>query len=225
MAEQLFVHRGGVFRARHREHLHLGELVHAVEALALAAVRPGFGAEAVRDAGELARQIAFGEQRVEEEAAERDLRGAHQTEIGVGDRVDLRLVAARVVAEAVDDLGLREVGRRVQLEAVGAQHLDREPLERQLEQHGFVLQVVELGARHLGAGLEVDEVVFLGELEMIERLEREVRRFAVAADLARVVLAAFGHVGVHEVRDARHRAAQREFGRRQLAPRARRRRP
>ena len=143
--------------------------------------------------------------RVLEETAERDLRGADETEIGVGDRVDLRLFAARVEAEAVDDLGLREIGRRVELEAVGAQHLDGEALEREVEQHGFVLQVVELGARHLGAGLEVDEVVALAELEMVERLEVEARRFAGAAQLARVVLAAVGHVGVDEVRDARRR--------------------
>ena len=56
-AQQLRVHRLGVLRAREREHLDLRELVHAVEALALAAGRARLGAVAVRDAGEPDRQL------------------------------------------------------------------------------------------------------------------------------------------------------------------------
>ncbi len=103
------------------------------------------------------------------EAAERDLRGADQAQVLVRERVDLRLRAARVVAEAVHDRGPREVGRDVGREALLEHHVEREALERELEQHRLVLQVVELLAGHLGAAVEVEQVELRAELHVIER--------------------------------------------------------
>ena len=85
------MHRVRVLGTREGEELDLRELVHAVEALALAAVRAGLGAEAVREAGVLHRQRLLVEDLVREEPAERDLGRADQAQVGVRDRVDLRL--------------------------------------------------------------------------------------------------------------------------------------
>ena len=79
---------------------------------------------------------------------------------------------------------------------------DRELLEGQVEQHGVVLEEVEAGAGDLAAGLEVDQVEGLAELDVV--LDREVERAGRAdlAELAAIVLgAADGRVGMGQVGD------------------------
>ena len=76
---------------REREHLDLGELVDAVEPPAGPARRAGLGAEAVREADVLDRQLGLVEDLVGVHPAEGDLGGADQAEVGVLDRVDLGL--------------------------------------------------------------------------------------------------------------------------------------
>ena len=73
------------------EHLDLGELVDAVQPLARPARRAGLGAEAVREADVLQGQVGLVEDLVGVHPAQRDLGGADQAEVGVLDRVDLRL--------------------------------------------------------------------------------------------------------------------------------------
>ena len=65
---------------------------------------------------------------------------------------------------------------------------DRELLEGQVQQHGVVLEEVEAGAGDLAAGLEVDQVEGLAQLDVV--LDREIERAGGAdlAELAAVVL-------------------------------------
>src|SRR5262249_36342836 len=183
-AEQLDVHRLGLLRARDRKELDLRELVHAVEAAALLARGAGLGAEAVRDARHAHGQRRDVEHLVVVEAAESDLRGADQVEVGAGERVDLRLVAARRDGEAVDDLPPRDVGRQVGHVAGADRALEREALERQIEQHGLAAQEVPLLAGDARAALEVEEVEPLADREVVARREVEAPRLAYAAQLA-----------------------------------------
>jgi hypothetical protein len=109
------VHRFGIFGARQREHFHLGELVDAKQPLALAACCTGFGAEAVRDAGEPDRKLVLLDDGPRMDAPERDLGGADQAQILPRERVDLGFLAARIEADAFENGRPRQVGgaRRV----------------------------------------------------------------------------------------------------------------
>ena len=165
--EHLVVHRPRVLGPRECKHLDLGELVDAVQALALASVSTRLGAEAVRQTRELDRKIVLVHDRVGVHPAEGDLGRPDQAQVVVRDRVDLRLFATRVVADAGDDLGPRDVGRSVQCEALALHRVESEALQGMLEQHGLVLEEVPLLARDLPAALEVDEIELRGDLEVI----------------------------------------------------------
>ena len=67
------------------EHLDLGELMDAVQAAGVAAGSAGLGAEAVRQADVLHRQLQLVEDLVAVHAAERDLGRGDQAQVGVGD--------------------------------------------------------------------------------------------------------------------------------------------
>src|SRR5262245_14996100 len=210
--EQLGVHRLRVLGASEREELDLRELVHAVEPPALAARRARLGAEAVRDPGHAHGELRLLEDPIRVVAAERDLRGPDQVEVGPGERVDLRLRAARAEGEAVDDGAARHVGGRVGGEARPRRHVEREALEREVEGDGLVHQEIELLARHARAGLEVEEAELLAEREVVEGREVEARRLAHAPELAEGVLAALGRLGVDQVRDGEEARLERGLG-------------
>src|SRR5215472_4344523 len=72
---QVLVHGLGVLWPREGEHLHLRELMDPVKTFALAPVRSGLGAEAVREPRELQGELLLVENRVRVETPERDLRG------------------------------------------------------------------------------------------------------------------------------------------------------
>ncbi len=83
-----------------------------------------------------------------------------------------------------------------------------ELLEGQVQQHGVVLEEVEPVPRDLAAGLEVDQVERLADLDVILGREVERARRADLAELAAVVLGrADGGVGVGQVGDAAEAAA------------------
>ena len=65
-------------------------------------------------------------------------------------------------------------------EALVASPVEREALERELEQHRLVLQEVELLAGHPRTALEVDQVELRPEAEMVQRLEVEAPGLAPA---------------------------------------------
>ena len=83
------------------------------------------------------------------------------------------------------------------------QFSERELLERQVEQHGVVLEEVEAGPADLAAGLEVDQVEVLAELDVVLGLEVERAGRADLAELSAVVLGqADRGVGVGQVGDS-----------------------
>ena len=53
------------------------------------------------------------------------------------------------------------------------QQLDRVLLQRELQQHGFVLEEVEAVPGDAGAAFEVDQVELLAERDVVERWEAE----------------------------------------------------
>ncbi|MFY0530657.1 hypothetical protein [Nannocystis pusilla] len=59
----------------------------------------------------------------------------------------------------------------MQREPVARGDAEGEVLQREVEEYGLVLEVVELLAGDLGAGLEVDEVERLGDREVVARGE------------------------------------------------------
>ena len=75
---------------REGEHLDLGELVDAVQAARVPAGSPGLGAETMRQADVLDRQVQLVEDLVAVHAAQRDLGRGDQAQVGVGEAVDLR---------------------------------------------------------------------------------------------------------------------------------------
>ena len=176
------------FRRAEGEHLHLGELVHAVEPPAGPAGGAGLGAEAVRQADVLDRQAGLVEDLVGVHPAQRDLGGADQAEVGVLDRIDLRLVPARREPDPLQDLIAGQVGSDDGREPGRDQFSEGELLEGQVQEHGVVLEEIKAGAADLAAGLEVDQVEGLAELDVV--LGREVERAGRAdlAELAAVVL-------------------------------------
>ena len=141
------------------------------------------------------------------QAAERDLGRGDQVQVVVLDAVDLRLRPARNEADALQHVAAGQVGRDHRREAFAHEQLDRVLLQRQLQQHGLVLQEVKPVAGDAGAAFEIDEVVLLGELHVVEHGEAERPHVDVAAaQLLAGVLAADGRLGMRQVR---HRVVDR----------------
>ncbi len=164
--------------------------MHAVEAAGGLAVGPGLGAEAVADAADLERQFVGLEDPLVKCAAERDLGRGDEREVGAGDRVDLRLVATRHEARALEDRVAGEIWRGHHREAFPHQEVDRVALQGQFQEHRVVHQKVEAVARDAGARLEVEEFQVLAERDMIagRKCKCGQRRLA-ALDFDRGILA------------------------------------
>ena len=165
-------------------------------------MRAGLGAVAVAHAAVLFRQFGVFEHLSGEHSAERDLGRGDEAHVPLGDAVDLCFRPAGDITDALQDLVLRQVGRDGRREALGQQQVESVSLQRQLQQHGLVLQKVKAVAGDPGPRLEVDQVERLGQFDVVERFEVERRRLVLALEhLAAIVLAAHRHVGVREVRD------------------------
>ena len=171
--QHLGVDRARGFRGAEREHLDLGELVNAVEAAAGPAGGPGLGPEAMRQTHVLDRQVGLVQDLVRVHSAQGDLGGADQAEVGILDRIDLRFDPARREPDPLQDMITCQIGRDDGGKSGVDQFSDRELLERQIEQDGVVLEEVEAGAADLAAGLEIDQVEVLAELDVVLRLEVE----------------------------------------------------
>jgi len=120
----------------------------------------------------------------------------------VGDGVDLCLLPARVEAHPRRDLAACQIRSLQQREAVLPHSVEGEADQCLLEQHHLVLEEVELRSGDPAARLEVDQVVSLGQLEVVERGEVELRGLAETPDLRVVFLTGAGRdVRVSHVRD------------------------
>ena len=73
-------------------------------------------------------------------------------------------------------MSARQIGCHIRDEAFFTHYVERKSLECEVEQHGFVLQVIELLSRHPGAGFEIYEIELFGECEVIRGIEVEAFR-------------------------------------------------
>ena len=177
------------------EHLDLVELVHAEHAARVLAGGAGLAAEVGRVAGVAQRQLV--EDLAHVQRGERHLRRAGQVEaVALVEAVQVRLLGGQE-AGAVHGLLADEHGRQDELEAARGQPVDREAVERELEQRGVAAAVGEARAGEPRAALHVDPVVGRAELEVVARREVEAGR---GADLAQhdgvLVGQAVGRLGI-----------------------------
>ena len=136
----------------------------AEDAAGVLAGRARLAAKAGREAG-----VADGQRRLLEDVVgvqrgERDLRGADQVEVVVGQRVDLLLGVGEEPGAVQRGLAHQD-GRYHGLEPVLPGALERVAHQRELEQHEVALEVGEARARHARRGLHVD--ARSGELEVV----------------------------------------------------------
>ena len=108
---------------REREHLDLGELVHAIQAARGPAGRARLGAETVADAAQLDRQLLGLDDLPCIQAAERDLGRGHQIQVMILDAVDLRLRPAGNEADALKHVAAGQIGRHHRREAFAHQEV------------------------------------------------------------------------------------------------------
>ena len=136
--------------------------------------------------------------------AQGDLGGADQAEVGIRDRIDLRLLASRVEPDPFEDRNACEVGGDDRREAVPDERGHRELLQREIEEHGVVFEEVEPVARDFATAFEIDEVERLANLDVVFRLEVENARGADFAEFEALVFGVADRgVGVGEVRYSR----------------------
>ena len=150
------------------------------------------------------------------QARQRDLGGAGEEELVLLDLVDL-LARLGEVAGPLERLFADQHRRHHRLVALGADGLDREADQRQLEQHQVALQVGEARAGEARRRLHVDQAERGADLQVVARLEVEARDLADLADHDRVLLGhPVGGVGVGHVRDRQGQVAERDLERLQL---------
>ena len=137
--------------------------------------------------------------------AQRDLGRRDEAQVRVLDRVDLRLVPARIEAGPLEDRLLRKVRGAHRGEAVTDQRVHRVHLKRQVENDRLVLQEVEAGTGHTRTGLEVDQVELLAKLDVVQRLKIELGERSGAAHQLQIVFIVDPdrRVRVRHVRDGR----------------------
>ncbi len=193
------------------EHLDLVEPVHAEDAAGVLAVRAGLLAEARRERGVPQRECGTVEDLVGVVRRQRHLGGAHEVEVLALDPVD-------VVGGLAEEAGALhrarlDQGRRDHLREAGVAGLvHRHHDQRELELRADAGQEVEAAARHLRAALEVDGAEHLAELDVVARLEVELRLGADGLDHPVVLLAAGGRLVGGDVRDLHQRRAPELLG-------------
>ena len=128
-----------VLRRDEAEHLDLVELMHAEDPARVFAGGAGLAAEAGREAGVAAGQRLAVEDLARVQRRERDLGGADEVEVVVGQVVDL-LLGVRQQAGPEERLLAHEHRRDHRLEALAGELLHRPPHERELEQHEVAAQ-------------------------------------------------------------------------------------
>ena len=138
---------------------------------------------------------------------ERDLRGADEEQLVVGEPVDL-LLGVGQEARAEERLLAHEHRRDHRLEALRAQALERPAHERELEQHEIALEVGEPRAGEARARLHVDQRA--GELEVVGC--GAAARLADRTDHGVGV----GRIGARQVRQGAQRGRQLGVDRRKL---------
>ncbi|CDN42899.1 hypothetical protein BN871_CB_00060 [Paenibacillus sp. P22] len=156
--------------------LDLGELMHPVEAMRVAAGRAGFAAEAgrhrrqpqrLRDVDDLAAVVVH----------ERHLRRAGQPLVPPFQAIGL-ILARREKSGARERFRTHHDRHFEQREALAQQDVQRQLLDRPVEQRAVSLQIIAAGAARLDAPGKIDHPVQLAELDMAQRREAEFRRLS-----------------------------------------------
>ncbi len=191
----------GILRAAEDEHLHLAELVDAIEAAALATVGAGLGAEAMREPGVGLWQGILSQDLVHVVAAQGDLRRGDQREVTLLDVVNLLLLTPGVEANALEDLLPGEIRRHHRKEALLQHLMEGILLKRQVERHQPALEIVKARSGYLRGMAKVDEVGRFAQLHVVLGDEGELGRLAHHLEDAEVLLAAFWHVRVRQIGD------------------------
>ena len=130
---------------------------------------------------------------------ERDLAGADEVQVVLGQVVDL-LLGVGQEAGAVEGVLAHEHGRDHRLEAVAAQLLQRPADQRELEEDELGAQVGEARARQARRALHVDPLA--GQLQVVARRRVHARLADLAHDGVLVGRARVGQVGQRAQRAA-----------------------
>ena len=206
-AQQPLVLLEGVLDRGVGEHLHLVEPVHPDDPPGVLAVGACLLAEARAERGVAQRQSLAVEDLVGVVRRQRHLRGADEVHVLALDPVDV-VGGLAEEAGALHGPRLHQRRRDHRREAGVAGLVHRHVDQGELEVRADAGQVVEAGARHLGAAVDVDRAEDLAELDVVARLEALGREVAGGADLLEhdvVVLAAGRRLVGGRVRD-RHQA-------------------
>jgi hypothetical protein len=105
--------------------------------------------------------------------AQRDFRSRDQAQVGVGDAVNLCLLAARNEADALQHLDPRHIRRDYRCVSAAGEQAHGILDQRYFQQGTFILEVIKLRARHLSPGFKIDQVQRLGKSHMVLRGEVE----------------------------------------------------
>ena len=186
------------------DHLLLLELVDAVHAALLDAVRALFLAEAGRIARERQRQLGLGQNLVDELADHRVLARADEVEVLALDLVHHRVHLGEA-HDAGDDVAADHVRRDHIREAAVDHEVARVGDDGRVQARDVAHQVVEAVAGDAARGVEVDAVEALHDLGVVRHREVRRDRLAVTLDLdVLAVVAADRHARVDDVRDRHH---------------------
>ena len=143
--QDILVQRVGILQIRPRvtKHFHLCKLVHAIDASSRTTRRTGFGTKTVRKPGVLQRQRSDVEGLILLNSTESNLGRCHETQVAVGNRINLSFIPARVESNPLQNRITCQVRRRKQREAFATKLQQRILHERHFEHHGIVLQEVK----------------------------------------------------------------------------------
>ena len=199
------MNRAALVRKREGEHLHLGELMHAIEPSGSSACGTCLRSETMADPDQLQRQLLRFQNLVVVHPPERDLGGGDQVQFGVLDAVDLGLWTSWDEPNPMENIGIGHIGRRDGNKPLLGQMAYDKLLQSQLQKDRIALQKVESCSRNPSPCLEVDHVVLLAEFQVIFWLEIELGdRCGSPGDLEiRVVIVADRGRRMGHIRNAR----------------------
>ena len=206
VVEHLLMALAGVFGLVDAHELHLGELMQPVEAAHVLAVGAGLAAEALGVGAALDGQLVLGEYLVAEQVGHRHLGGGDEVEIVHLAVVHLALLVwqlARAVAGSLIDHR-----RRLYLLVAGLDSLVEEEVDQRPLQASALAGVDgEARAGDLDTEVEIDEVVFLGELPVRQRSLGDGAHAATLL-LHHIVggVQALGHLGIGNIGDVEQQA-------------------
>src|SRR3954453_17419125 len=121
----------------------------------------------------------------------------------VFDAINLRFGPARNETDALQHVAAREVRGYHRRETFTHQELHDELLERELQDGGFFFEEVKAVASDASAAFEIDEIVLLGECDVV--LHREAEGSDIDLAMPQFLAGVFAADGCLRMREIRHR--------------------